>query len=63
VVKRRGRLKTSLKLLNTGTNGDGRWRKRFNVVAIRKEVLFSSYTTVCYSKGARAFPQVKETGA
>jgi hypothetical protein len=41
VGKPRGGLKTNLKPLNTGTNEDGR-RKKFNVVAIQKEVLVSS---------------------
>jgi len=63
----RGRLKTSLKLLNIGTNRDGRRRKRFNVVAIQKEVLVSSKTDLMLQRSIprvpRLFSQVKEAGA
>jgi len=62
----RGRLQTSLKLLNIGTtNGDGRRRrKRFSVVAIQKEVLVSSKTNLMVqspiSRVPRLFSQGKE---
>jgi hypothetical protein len=63
----RGRIKTSLKLLNTGTNGDGRRRKRFSVAAIQKEVLVSTYTNLILQypvpKVPTLFPQVKEARA